>query len=48
MIYRKLNDEKNWQVTCSVSIGNSWISVWQQSGGVRAKIKNNKITTSLY
>ena len=29
-------------------LGNSWISIWQQSGGVRAKIKNNKVTTSLY
>lgn len=29
-------------------LGNQWVSVWQQSGGVRAKIKNNKITTSLY
>ena len=29
-------------------LGNQWVSVWQQSGGVRAKIQNNEITTSLY
>jgi hypothetical protein len=29
-------------------LGNQWIAVWTQSGGVRASIKNDQITTALY
>ena len=29
-------------------LGNQWVSIWTQSGGVRASIKNNKVTTELY
>ncbi len=28
--------------------GNQWLSVWQQTGGVRTKIKNGKLHVSLY
>ena len=28
--------------------GNQWVQLWNQSGGVRSKIKNNKLTVSLY
>ncbi len=28
--------------------GNQWISLWTKSGGVRARIKNDVITTELY
>lgn len=29
-------------------LGNQWVSLWTQTGGVRAKIKNNVVTTELY
>lgn len=29
-------------------LGNQWISIWNQSGGVRATIKSGKVTTKLY
>ena len=29
-------------------LGNQWVSVWTQSGGVRTTIKNDKFTTVLY
>ena len=28
--------------------GNQWVQLWNHSGGVRSKIKNNKLTVSLY
>ncbi len=28
--------------------GNQWISVWQATGGVRTKIKDNKLSVTLY
>ena len=28
--------------------GNQWVQLWNQSGGVRSKIKNNKLTVPLY
>lgn len=29
-------------------LGNQWVSIWTQSGGVRASIKNNVVSTELY
>ena len=29
-------------------LGNQWVSVWTQTGGVRAKVGNGKVTQSLY
>lgn len=29
-------------------LGNQWVSIWTQGGGVRATIKNGKVTTKLY
>ncbi|MCY1103002.1 DUF5626 family protein [Shouchella clausii] len=29
-------------------LGNQWVSIWTQSGGVRATIKGGKVTTKLY
>lgn len=29
-------------------LGNQWVSIWTQSGGVRASVKNNVISTELY
>lgn len=29
-------------------LGNQWVSIWTQSGGVRASIKNDVVSTELY